>query len=404
MKTKNVSHTKPSLLILALLLAATLAFTAAGCSTEKNDEGFLKTLASGLEKRWKISDAGDKKGYASDEEYRDSLSKAVEAELNALGDIGEFTFEDSTLQDLATQYTEAVALQAEGVKYYTTDDTKYQETFGAGYDQRVRLLYLIDKSYDIPISGKYQQRLTDMCIAGEGLEELKTATDAITTALASTTLEKIDNYTFAGTVENPSELSLNDVNVDLVGYDEAGTVVTTTSSYLPAWEAGSKHNVEFYVEQEIVSASLYVSFVYNDTDLIETDPVEITLVNDLQLNITLPQVPVEISSFNYDGTESTRCRITDVSYNVDYWENGQAITTCVFVSGEKLFDEEGDTTSRYCQVGWKLYDESDMVVESGTLFTSDTKVGEGFLNDEIYLSTVLSPDATYRFELLNVES
>ena len=404
MKMKNVSRGKPFLLVLTLLLSAALAFTATGCSFEKNDEGFLKTLASGLEKRWKENDSQASKVYDSEEAYRNDLAKVVEIEANTLGDVSEFTFEDGELQDLATQYAEALALQVEGVKYYATDEMKYQETFEAGYNQRVRLLYLIDKSYDIPISDKYQQRLTDLCVEGEGLEELQTATDAITTALASTTLEKIDNYSFVGTVENPSELSLNDVSVDFVGYDESGTVATTTSSYLPTWEAGSKHHVEFFVEQDIVSASLYISFVYKDTNIVETDPVEVTLVNELQLDISLPQIPVEISYFNYGGTESTRCRITDISYNVDYWENSQAISTCIFVSGEKLFDEDGENTSKYCQVGWKLYDESDMVIDSGTLFTTDTKVGESFLNDEIYVSTTLLPGVRYRLELLNVES
>lgn len=396
----KAKRTAQRALLFLLIGAIMLSFTA--CSVEKNDEGFLKNLASGLQSRWTAADDMGTKAYDTDEAYRAALQKCIEKEKKAIGEISEYEFQDSALADLATQYCASVDGQLDGLKYMGNDEAKFDETYNHSYNERTRLLYLISQSYEVPVSDKYQQRFDDMCVAGESQQELNDALESINTSLAKTVLEKTDSNIYMGTVENGSSLSLTNVTINLVGYDDSGVVVTSTSSSLQTWESAGMHNVDFYTDSDFSTATLSATFLFNDSTIVETDPVSVSVVNELQLEITMPPLPTEISHFGYSGDEMTRCRIDSITMDTPYWTDGVATSVAMFFSGEKLYDQDGEDLSQGCQIGWKLYDSSNVVVDSGTLYTSNIRVGEQFSNDQVYVSAQLNP-GTYRLEILNVE-
>ena len=134
----------------------------------------------------------------------------------------------------------------------------------------------------------------------------------------------------------------------------------------------------------------------------QTDEVQIEIVDNMQINITMPEFPIESMHISYDDTVRTRCLVDDASYVVKNWINGKAESVELQFSGEKIFDIEGDDLSQACQIGWKLYDDTGAVVDSGTLYTVDLKVGERFLNSSTYITASLEP-GNYRLEILNVE-
>ena len=72
----------------------------------------------------------------------------------------------------------------------------------------------------------------------------------------------------------------------------------------------------------------------------------------------------------------------------------------IYISGKKIYDKAGDSYSRSCRIGWKLYDESNAVIDSGTCDSGNCKVGELFKDKEVRIYRM--KPGTYRLEILNV--
>ena len=86
-------------------------------------------------------------------------------------------------------------------------------------------------------------------------------------------------------------------------------------------------------------------------------------------------------------------------HEIGYWNNGKASVN-LKISGKKTYDADGDNYSRSCNVGWKLYDQSNNVVDSGTFYSSQISVGEVFRESSSYVSDL--GVGTYSLELLDV--
>lgn len=379
-----------------------LVLICSGCSAPKNDEGFLKNLASGLNARWKLSDDLDSKENISMDEYESMLEQCVNAELKAIGDITEYEFEDAGLQEHATAYYDALQTQLEGLKYYGNSDEKYAELFEGSRQDRAHILYQISQDYEIPVADKHSGSLEDMILEGQALEELATGLEQYEESLAGMTLEKTSTSSYTGTITNLSDVVPDFVEINITGYDENGKTIGTTMAQINDWETGNTQTVEFWSNSAgFASATGRINFWYNN-DMRQTDEVQIDIIDNMQINITMPQFPIESMHISYDDTVRTRCLVNDASYIVKNWINGKAESVELQFSGEKIFDIEGDDLSQGCQIGWKLYDSTDAVVDSGTLYTVDLKVGERFLNSSTYITASLEP-GDYRLEILNVE-
>ena len=306
------------------------------------------------------------------------------------------------MKDQATAYYAALQNQLAGIKYYGNNDEQYLGLFEGGRQERAHVLYLLSQDYEIPVSKSQQNSLNDMVLEGQAIEELYVGLEQYEESLSGMTLEKTTSSTYTGTITNLSEVIPDYVNINITGYDENGQIIDTTMAQISNWQTGNTQTVEFWSNSaDFVSATANISFWYNN-DMRQTDKVQIDVIDNMQINIAMPEFPIESMHISYNDTVRTRCLVNDASYTVKNWINGKAESIELQLSGEKIFDIEGDDLSQACQIGWKLYDSTDAVVDSGTLYTVDLKVGERFLNSSTYITASLEP-GDYRLEILNVE-
>ncbi len=122
--------------------------------------------------------------------------------------------------------------------------------------------------------------------------------------------------------------------------------------------------------------------------------------NSQIVEITIPKLPKTISDYKYNGTVDSSCKVTAISceFLASYSEDSIKI----FFTGEKTYDSDGAGQSSSCRIGWKLYDDEDYVVDSGTFYSESIKTGEKFKNGYSYASDCIEPGGSYRLEILDV--
>ncbi len=378
-------------LLLALSLLAALGACAA--TAPKNDEAYLNNMRKGLEARWKISNAGET--FDSNSAYKDNLRECVNSELNAIGDLAGYTFEDPELARLAEDYNKALQSQSDAIQYYGSNDAKYNEMFTKnGYNARAIIISELVEKYGLSVDAAYANNMDDFVNLGQMLTAMQSLiTDDLT-------LECTGGQTYELVIENSTEFDLSGAFLNFDLYDSDGVLLETTTAYLDSWKAGSKNRASVYTMQEFSSVEMMIEFYSNTGNLIETDYSPIRYVNDLQIEITLKSsLPHEYSYSDSRGNVNTKCNVTDFSYKADYWNDGKA-TVSITLEGKKTYDAEGSSYSRGCRIGWKLYNDKGVVVDSGTFSSSDVKEGETFSGCTAYASDLSA--GKYKLELLNV--
>lgn len=382
----------------AALLMLTMVFGLAACSLggPKDDNAFLKNLKSGLEARWKFTDKLAAKGIVSVAEERNQKRDAASKELEKLGMLAEYQFNDADLQALAERYYEALNNQVTGAKYYEADDMKFNELYVGGLNERCMVLSTLVNDYQFAVSPKQMATLDELVITGEKLLHIQSSLDALTEQLASATMEHTATGKYKFSAENTSDMDLESVNVKINGLDADGQVVTTGETYLSNWNAGTTASEEIYFESDFASASVMLSFYY-DIDEYSTEYVDVAVTDDLVIDIQIPTLPMDVNDFGFRDSLDSTCRLESVTTE-EKWYEGKCSMKLLF-SGTKTFDTEGDNHSDSCQIGWKLYDENNAVVDSGTCYTSDCTVGEQFRNAEISVYDL--EIGTYRLEILD---
>ena len=95
------------------------------------DEAFMKSLASGLEARWKLAEEQEAKLEENrevepgSEEQIEEYAAYVEAELNAVSKYQDEKFADDRLQEQACSYIDCLNNQKEALQYASVDLQKY---------------------------------------------------------------------------------------------------------------------------------------------------------------------------------------------------------------------------------------------------------------------------------------
>lgn len=143
-------------------------------------------------------------------------------------------------------------------------------------------------------------------------------------------------------------------------------------------------------EFSVIVYNDYVSFSeYNNT--VWYLPVK-------ESTVEIPTLPKNFSVYK-NGERLTTLKITEIEYKVD-----SSFVSLLF-TGEKTYDDEGNSYSRSCGVGWKLYDSEGYLLKSGTYYTDDLKVGEKFRAGEVnfYLGYDTTPGDNFKLELLDVD-
>lgn len=387
---------KSSLMLITCF--AILLLTA--CSKSPNDEAFISNIQKGLEKRWKLT--GTEEKY---DDYKDYLRECVNTELGAIGDISEYEFEDQHLGELANSYVDALNAQLEGASYYNSDDAKFDEYFSEnGFNRRVLIIKELYDDYGLTVKDDYKNDFEDIINVAAHMEEVEAKLSAIQTIVSENiTLTSLGGAEYEMVIENTTEYDLTNAELCFNFYDEDGVLVESDSAYMNSWTSGSKGKADIYVNSAFDSVEMAISFVDPDSyEEIKTDYSKIAFVNDVKVELELiTDLPAEIEyTSQFDGELYSSCTITDFSYVEDGWYNGEA-SVKLKISGTKTYDEDGDSISKECYVGWKMYDENGNVVSSGQFYTDAVKTDESFKNSESYVSN-LTP-GKYTIELIDVQ-
>ncbi len=387
---------------LAVILILVIFIGCAGCSllTPKNDAGFLKNLAKGLVYRWDLStkDSGD---FSSAAEKRQYLNELVNRELEMLGDYDAYRFADEHLADLAKQYYEALDAQIKGIQNYGIDDEEYAKYYeNKGYDARVKIISTLFDEYGLDVGKSYAEQLDEFVMKGRLLFEdervLLSITEAINTGF---TLESLGGSQYEMVIENTSEYDVSEAVLNFQFLDEDGLVTDTATNYLQEWPSGSRNKISVYTNAEFTHVELMLDYLGRSGNRMATAYIPIQYVNNMQVDISVKGLPMDISYSSTRGVCYTICTVSDMSSEESYWNNGKT-SVILKLTGTKTYDLKGESYSRACRIGWKLYDQNGTVIDSGTCWTSDIKVGETFESNSIY-TTELAP-GSYLLELLNI--
>ena len=373
--------------IISMVLIFAMVFTICACGAAKDDAGFIKNMSKGLEERWKISDSSVT--FNSDSEIKEFYRDCINAELKSIGNIEEYTFSDETLKKMAEQYVSALDSQIEVISYYGSNDNKYTELYlNKGYYMRAKIISQLYDDYSLNVNEKYAEIMEELVTDGRlriGLEKI--ITDELT-------IEALGGTNYEITVENKTDYDFSNSWLYFNLYDDAGILVDNVCSYIESWKAGSKIKASIYSNKQFDSAEMAI--VYNQ---ISTEYTPINYINNMNIYIELgTELPVETTYTSFNSIY-TKCTVTDFSYEIGYWTDGKA-SLKIILSGTKTYDIKGDSYSRKCKIGWKLYNANGGVVDSGVVYTSDIEVDEDFIDCSTYTEK-LEP-GTYKLEILNV--
>lgn len=388
--------------LITLSLVFVLILSLCACASSKNDEAFLKNLEKGLDKRW---EKADNYTLTTESAYRKHLDELVQLELDAIGDLSEYTFEDSALAEYAEAYYDALLAQQDGAQYYGLDNNRYTELFTKeGYYGRCAALYQLSQDYDLFSGSKHEETYEEMLVLGEVYLQGKEKIEGLSAILSETLrMEALGGTDYEVLFTNTTDYDFSGLSLNFNLYDEDYVLVGSTTSYIDNCAAGSTVKPNVWISEDFDSCEAQFEY-YDDTltQYMESDWVAVDYTNDMVITIELGcELPVQIDEYNYNDSLKSTCTVTAFEYEEAYWQDGKA-TLSMYIDGTKTYDSEDDNTSRSISISWKLYDEDGTVVDSGSFRTDSLATGESFVDTHSYASD-LKP-GNYRLEFLNTSN
>lgn len=123
------------------------------------------------------------------------------------------------------------------------------------------------------------------------------------------------------------------------------------------------------------------SFEFGESTLTISDLPYISPVDSFKLK--LPEVPKKVSYISsWDNRVQHTFNITNISYKAEESFDLKSVRLYIYFSGEKTYDIYGNNNSEYGYISWRIIDKDGYIVETGTFFTADLKVGDKFKDAE----------------------
>ena len=145
------------------------------------------------------------------------------------------------------------------------------------------------------------------------------------------------------------------------------------------------------------SGTLSLKVITESGIFFDTYNMTITNLPEKTVEIKLPEVPVTHVDQRYSD-EVSYITVHSLTYKQTYLYKGEAS-----VEFEVLISLDGRTgkrnVSRYAEIGYKVYDEDGVVVESGDIYTNNLAIGEKSKNT--FTISDLDPMKTYTLELFD---
>jgi len=310
-----------------VLLIVIVLLSASACSSKPlNDEAVLKNMQKALEARWKQAN-NSPSSYNSYSEQKEHYTKLVNLELDAIGDVSAYTFEDPALKELAEGYYQALQNQIEGAKYIGADDSKYNELYlKHGYNDRTRIICRLADEYGLTVSSTYAGTFDEVVSEGRVYLELDEEVLAMEGLInADVVLEAKGGSYYDFVIKNTTQYDLSGATIEFNFYDDNNILVDSASEYMDSWKAGSTNQGTAYSNASFSKAEARV-VLYSSSlgDNLVTDYHPVNYVNNMKIEVVLKTtLPVEIS---YSGSRSvyTKCEVTDFGYEEGRWSNGKA--------------------------------------------------------------------------------
>ncbi len=205
------------------------------------------------------------------------------------------------------------------------------------------------------------------------------------------------NQKFTFKVSNPLTLTIGETKTVPVACDGfalkwnwTGTAITTQAG---GWTEGNVYNIKVTGNKEGTS-----KLTVRDEEVSSVSAALTVNVVPPALKISLPSLPQTIDY--YSGTTlKSSCKVEKIEIKQNYYTSSKKYYVQMYLTLTKTYDKTPSVSSA-CRVGYKLYDEEDIVIESGTFLSDSVFPGEKCKGSK-YLSTNLMP-GKYRLELLNV--
>ena len=233
-----------------------------GCSSGQKEEGppsdkdFILNVSKGLEARWELTDNIDTDGMSPSEE-QNAYAKFLKAEKDAVGQKSQYEIKDENLKKLVDQYYTGLELQEDGIQYQGTDDyTNQEKTWVLGYNYRTLVIYKLEKDYGLTVNSKYQNTLDDFLaqysVAKKSVTIQEYVDDLQDSIQYTKDEEKSDEYAtyYKAIVENPTEYTIDSVQIQLDFLDGSGVVLYQGNDYLQNLAPGAKYESSIFYETE----------------------------------------------------------------------------------------------------------------------------------------------------------
>lgn len=234
------------------------ALLLSGCSQveKKNDvpdyadERAMAVIAQGYQKR---SDYLESLGEDADLGSNKVRKEAIKTEIDNDKELKKASFKDTKMQEDVIAYLNLLDNQLDVVKKYAESDPKYYDEWEKAYDARsAQLKKLVDR-YDLTVDDEYRDAFDELIKNGRTVEEKTHNDEVINGLLSSATFEKSDDgyglYTYTAIVENTSDISFENVFLNVALYDADGVRAEECYADTSAWAPGEK--VKFEVMSEV---------------------------------------------------------------------------------------------------------------------------------------------------------
>ena len=228
-------------------------------STPPSDADFIANLTKGLESRWELtnSDAYNDTSAMSTAEEQKADTLFVNAELDAIGNLDDYQFEDAELKALAETYMKGLNLQKDGIPYRGTNDSANREkTWNLGYYYRVICIADFYHNYGLTVDEKYQKTLDDF-VAESTTAKKEIAIQDFVNDLAATISytkdeESSDEYSsyYTTVIENTTEYEISTLFIEVDFLDADGVVIFQGNDSIENFQPGTKVKSRVFCSNE----------------------------------------------------------------------------------------------------------------------------------------------------------
>ena len=216
------------------LITLLLILTCTSCSLVKNDQAFLHHVSQGLEKKITFGGMENPKNM-SENEYNKHFVKACEKEIETIGNIQDYTFQDEELRKIAQDYMDMLELQLSGKK----------DEILIGWSHQIVLAQELNEDYDIECD---QQIL-------EAANQVRPISDTyeIERYIKETMKIKYDEknstqdlQTYQASFKNFTNTPFDTIKIDVEFYDADNNIIIAQSDQTTRIEPGTKGKFQFF--------------------------------------------------------------------------------------------------------------------------------------------------------------